>query len=137
MKYPDFVKVYRNLHRKCWSVALPDGRVWLHARELKLCSRGWFNTSQECTFVVQPAGRARALKERRRNVHAYVKGPLKIWTEVGTEGHLEMPERARQIYYRLYDGKGFELAAARVKVHGAEEVLFRHDGSLWANGIML
>ena len=64
---PDRVKVYRNLTRDCWSICYTDGRLYCHADSVDL---------KNCKFRVQPAGRARVLKEKQKNVHAYVVGQL-------------------------------------------------------------
>lgn len=60
------VEVYRNLHKKCWSVR-QGGKVRVHASYILL---------QDVDFVVQPAGREKVLREQRKNVHAFVKGYL-------------------------------------------------------------
>jgi len=60
------VEVYRNLHKKCWSVR-QGGKVKVHTSYICL---------QDVKFVVQPAGREKVLKEKRKNVHAFVKGYL-------------------------------------------------------------
>ena len=60
------VEVYRNLHKKCWSIR-QGGKVKVHTSYLCL---------QDVKFVVQPAGRQKVLDEQKKNVHAYVKGYL-------------------------------------------------------------
>ena len=60
------VYVYFNLHKKCWSVR-QDGLVKFHSQQVCL---------QNCKFAVQPAGRARVLREKSKNVHAFVRGYL-------------------------------------------------------------
>jgi hypothetical protein len=60
------VEVYRNLHKKCWSVR-QGGKVKVHTSYICL---------QDVKFVVQPAGREKVLKEKKKNVHAFVKGYL-------------------------------------------------------------
>ena len=60
------IEVYRNLHKKCWS-ARQDGLVKFHSQQVCL---------QNCKFVVQPAGRAKVLREKRKNVHAFIRGYL-------------------------------------------------------------
>ena len=52
------VQVYYNLHKKCLSVRRRVSTIML----------------KNATFHVQPAGRKRVLKEKRKNVHAYVSG---------------------------------------------------------------
>ena len=65
------VEVYYNLHKKCLSVRAlegPDkGRVVLHAPSVVLSN---------VTFAVSQAGRERVLREKRKNVHAFVRGRL-------------------------------------------------------------
>lgn len=58
--------VYRNLHKHVWSVRLKStGRVCAHLPALDLV---------DCEFRVSAAGRERAVREGRRNVHAVVAG---------------------------------------------------------------
>ena len=60
------VYVYRNLHRKCYSVkSLKTGRVICHVDDITLIN---------VTFKVGKAGRERVLREKRKNVHAGVVG---------------------------------------------------------------
>lgn len=62
------VFVYRNLHRKCWSVRdVRTRRVIAHLDTLTL---------SDCSFVVSEAGRQRVLRNRCKNVHAGVQGIL-------------------------------------------------------------
>lgn len=65
------VFVYRNLHKKLWSVRAMEGpnkgRVILHATTISLAN---------CTFKVSEAGRQRVIREKRKNVHAGVQGTL-------------------------------------------------------------
>lgn len=64
--YGERVFVYRNLHRKCYSVkSLKTNRVLCHVDEIIL-----FNVK----FRVGKAGRERVLREKRKNVHAGVVG---------------------------------------------------------------
>lgn len=62
------VKVYWNLHKHRFSVQ-QDGLVKAHL------SRVWL---QDAHFVVNEAGRQRVLKERRKNVHAFVTGVMDV-----------------------------------------------------------
>lgn len=60
------VRVYKNLHRDCFSVTLVKTRkvIW-HTDAIVLMN---------ATFPVGLKSRARAIKEGRRNVHAFVEG---------------------------------------------------------------
>tara|TARA_Y100001951_G_C11068087_1_gene144543 strand:+ start:91 stop:516 length:426 start_codon:yes stop_codon:yes gene_type:complete len=60
------IEVYRNLHKDCWSVR-QKGIVRFHCYKVHL---------RDCEFVVQPAGRAKVLREKKKNVHAFVRGHL-------------------------------------------------------------
>tara|TARA_R100001244_G_scaffold29457_1_gene28645 strand:+ start:710 stop:1147 length:438 start_codon:yes stop_codon:yes gene_type:complete len=58
------VEVYKNLHRGCWSVR-QSGIVRFHTYAIAL---------EQCQFKVSESGRQRVLKEKRKNVHAFIKG---------------------------------------------------------------
>lgn len=58
------VQVYRNLHKKCYSIR-QNRLVVAYADELILAG---------ATLKVSEKGRQRVLKEKRKNVHAYVEG---------------------------------------------------------------
>jgi len=67
LKYGDKIEVYRNLHRDCFSVRHKGIVIdYLHDYEQLALTN--------VKFVVQPAGRAKVLSERRKNVHAFVRG---------------------------------------------------------------
>ena len=62
------VEVYYNLHKKCWSVRdRKTKRVVAHAVRVDM---------RDCTFHASAAGRERVRREKRKNVHAYVRGTL-------------------------------------------------------------
>ena len=58
------VEVYKNLNRNCWSVR-QDGIVRFHTYAIAL---------KQCQFKVSKSGRQRVLREKRKNVHAFIKG---------------------------------------------------------------
>ena len=60
------VKVYWNLHRKCFSVQ-QDGLVKAHLNRVYL---------HNVKFKVSEAGRQRVIKEQRKNVHAFAIGVI-------------------------------------------------------------
>ena len=75
------VEVYRNLHTGKMSVRECGGKVLTHADEVFIANP---------QFVVQPAGRAKVLREQRKNVHAFVRGDLRgfsIGTNKGFDGY--------------------------------------------------
>ena len=75
------VKVYWNLHRKCFSVQ-QDGLVKAHLNRVYLHS---------VEFKVSEAGRQRVIKEQRKNVHAFAVGTMVDAYAVGTmEGKVDL-----------------------------------------------
>ena len=62
------VQVYRNLHNRLLSIQdAKTGLVIGHATTVDL---------KDASFIVREAGRQRVLKEKKKNVHAFVKGTL-------------------------------------------------------------
>tara|TARA_R110000824_G_scaffold260503_1_gene449163 strand:- start:81 stop:458 length:378 start_codon:yes stop_codon:yes gene_type:complete len=60
------VEIYFNLHKKVFSVR-HKGRVIKHVESAVI---------RRPKFVVQAAGRAKVLREKKKNVHAFVRGEL-------------------------------------------------------------
>ena len=71
MKTGKKVRVYWNLHKKCFSVISLEkekkGLVVAHVNELNL---------DNPVFKVSEKGRQRVLREKKKNVHAYVEGTI-------------------------------------------------------------
>jgi hypothetical protein len=64
------VRVYRNLHRNCLSVQHKTDRGWrllqhIHAIALR-----------DVRFIVNESGRQRVLREKKKNVHAFIEGTV-------------------------------------------------------------
>tara|TARA_Y100000356_G_scaffold23007_1_gene16231 strand:+ start:360 stop:788 length:429 start_codon:yes stop_codon:yes gene_type:complete len=102
------VYVYRNLHKGCWSVK-QNGLVKAHSLEMEMFS---------CIMKISQAGWLRVIREKRKNVHAFVHGYIhpnfigldfepepidgdrKVWTD--------LPEdQMREIRYNPYDRASF------------------------------
>jgi len=60
------VEVYFNLHKKCWSIRQAGVPV-VHADFIEI---------KDPQFVVQQGGNARVRREKKKNVHAFVRGYL-------------------------------------------------------------
>jgi len=58
--------VYWNLHLKCYSVKVA-GRVVCHASSVLM---------SEVKFIVQPAGNEKVRREKRKNVHGFIRGSV-------------------------------------------------------------
>ena len=63
------VYVYKNLHKDCWSIK-QHGLVKAHIPKDHAIGL-W-----DCYFHVDVKGREKVLREKRKNVHAFVKGYL-------------------------------------------------------------
>jgi len=90
------VRVYWNLHKKCWSVQdTKTGLVILHKDKLAI---------RMANFVVRKAGQKRVREEGKKNVHAFVVGNL--------SEHLPdlqyMQDYANEIWYNPYEMDYFE-----------------------------
>jgi len=60
------VEVYFNLHKRVFSVrSCKTGRVIHHTKDIQI---------YDPQFVVREGGRQRVLRERKKNVHAFVRG---------------------------------------------------------------
>lgn len=116
------VKIYRNLHKKCYSVQ-QGGRVACHTDEI-----GLFN----CKLKVSKAGRQRVLRERRKNVHAYIVGrisalPQRRQWSTGLRYNPYESENWRSIDF---DGERVVTEAAEVTLHRDGKVTYlpKHRG---------
>jgi hypothetical protein len=88
-------QVYKNLHTGTWSVR-QGGKVVAHPTILML---------RDCRFHVQPAGRAKVLAEKKKNVHAYISGFLSSAKECN-DNHADLDNRV--ISYNPYKMESFQ-----------------------------
>lgn len=107
--------VYRNLHRKCWSV-MERGLVVEHRDTLVLGN---------CIFRVRPSGRARVLKEKKKFVHAFAVGNR-------LHGMIPMPNDCIQITYNPYKADHFYRVDTNEPVYGVGLAFLMEDGKVWA-----
>ena len=105
------VQVYYNLHKKCLSVR-HKGKVIEHAQEVTLT---------DARFHVQQAGRERVLKQKRKNVHAYISGKLKetFWF---TQAPKYIWTAKQHVTYNPYKYKNFVNKKTLKPVASAEVV---------------
>lgn len=108
------VKVYFNLHRKCYSIKAMEGprygKVIAHAKAVLMLG---------CTFKVSEAGRQRGLREGKKNVHAGIVGMLSLVIPLGCT-HGEWSDRP-------------ELTALRLRYNPNEMSTFELEGKeIWA-----
>lgn len=110
------VDVYYNLNKGCLSLRALDGpergRVVGHADSVVL---------KDAEFVVQPGGRQRVLKEKRKNVHAFVRGILQAVNSL-VRMH---PATARPVMYNPYLYDSFVTRDTKEPVVSAPQVLIQ------------
>jgi hypothetical protein len=110
------VEVYRNLHKNVWSVRdKRTGRVIDHAERVVI---------RDARFIVQPAGRAKVLREQRKNVHAFVRG-----TYAGTYWRPYRSLGADKVSYNPYKAGHF-TGPDGGKVSGAGVALLDEHGKV-------
>lgn len=100
------VEVYRNLHKGCLSVRC-KGYVVAHLESITL---------QDVKFKVSASGRARVIREKRKNVHAVIRGKLTSF-----EGKLK-PHHIHVRYNPYIRGEFFK-ADDNQGIHNAKEVV--------------
>jgi len=102
------IKVYRNLHKQCWSIQ-QDGLVKAHTNLIKLF---------DCEFIVNQKGREKVIKEKRKNVHAFIKGYLsELFDSMLNAGH------GTEITYNPYKNEFFYEKNGGSSIHTADAVL--------------
>ena len=105
------VKVYFNLHKKVFSVV--DNKT----KKVVRYSNGL--SLNDATFKVSKAGRERVLKERRKNVHAYVIGEDDL--------NYCIPSDATEVTYNPYLYNSFVEKDTKKPISKAYKVFLRVD----------
>lgn len=103
------VDVYRNLHtNNGYSIRCSkSGLVLSHCSTAKL---------RNARFIVSESGRQKTIQEKRKRVHAYIRGELVGINEL-------VPDDFLQVHYNPYHTPLFTLAGANKPVLEAEEVI--------------
>lgn len=104
------VFVYRNLHKKCYSVkCMKTKKVIAHVDSIELIG---------AVFKVSESGRQRVLREKRKNVHAGVVG---IWSNTGsicTDSVTYNPYRFNSFVYKNNELPIYSAWVARLDSNG-------------------
>lgn len=100
------MQVYYNLHRKCLSITNRKGIVIDYRDRVVL---------RDAEFFVSEAGRQRVLKERKKNVHAKIRGYL--------ADDLSAPVDPRKVRYNPYLFETFVYADTEEPIHHAAVVV--------------
>jgi len=117
---PSRVFVYRNLHKKCYSVRDETSR--------RVAFLGDSVLIENATLVVGKKGRERVLRERRKNVHAGIRGNLRLHGATafdlfaGSSGWV-------QIYYNPYTTETFVVKESGAPLLRAACVFLGTDGA--------
>lgn len=110
------VFVYKNLHKGCYSVRdEATKRVILHTNRVLV---------KNAKLVVQQGGRQKVLNERRKNVHAGIRGEL-VDNAKSKLGELEWTP----VTYNPYKHKSFVYRSNGQPVHEAVLVLLNDEGA--------
>ena len=108
------VKVYRNLHTGTLSVQAKVEDRW---KVVGHCSN---LTLTQVEFKVSQAGRQRVLREKAKNVHAFVVGTLESFDkEVSIE-------TSKAISYNPYFANSFFVKETKEPIHKASKVVFQN-----------
>ena len=114
------VEVYFNLHQKLWSVVdLSTGLVVEHVNEIAIANP---------VFTVQPAGRAKVIRDGRKNVHAFIKGTASFLSE-----HLDKIPYSTQICYDPYKYDSFVIAESKESIFKADVVYLNNKGEVYVS----
>ena len=104
-------EVYYNVRKRCLSVRF-NGKVIAHAPTVSLMNP---------TFHVSESGRQRVLANKRKNVHAFVRGE---WDgTLRTGGSSVVPENSVAVKYNPYKYKTFVLAQTETPIHSGRFAL--------------
>lgn len=93
----DKCSVYWNSHKKLFSVR-KNNKVIAHRKTLYL---------KNCDFIVNEKGRQRVIKEKRKNVHAFIVGEITNKKELNNFLEIE---------YNPYRGKNFHIKDSKTSI---------------------
>jgi len=106
------VEVYKNLHKDTWSIRdQSTGLVVDHSDHVLI---------KDAKFVVQKRGRNRVLKEKRKNVHAFVRGVICPYRELGGNwNQVKYDPYKADHFYRIGTGEAVkESSTVVMDTHG-------------------
>lgn len=104
------VKVYFNLHKNLFSIVALEGqkkgRVISHTDTIDL---------KNCRYRVQKAGRERVIREKRKNVHAYIVGYM-----TNIDDDFAKDNMTKEITYNPYKSAYFVNKNDNLAVHNSD-----------------
>ena len=114
----DRVEVYRNLHKNCFSIR-KNGRVVDYRYDDEML------TLVDVKFAVQPAGRAKVLRERKKNVHAFVRGTVAENTGLAHQQLVSYNPYEMDSFFTTFGGN-------KTPIKTAQKASLSH-GKVWVN----
>jgi hypothetical protein len=125
----DTIRVYRNLHRACWSVQtkvkVNRSHIWKVA--------GWADAvaMENAVFVVYEKGRQRVLATGQKNVHSFVLGRL-----VTVDPFDPAPEASTEVTYNPRKQPHFyDLEQPSYPLVSARRLWLSASGRVYAEGV--
>jgi len=117
------VRVYRNLHRKLYSI-----QTYIKGKGWRVAEYADSFSLRNVEFVVKSAGRERVRREKRKYVHAYVTGTLTYLPDPYT-----FLDTASRVSYDPYTMETFEVDTGRdwEPIYKAKYAHFAKTGA-WA-----
>lgn len=107
-------KVYRNLHKNCFSIQKYDKEKKGYRVDTRLKRFFMF----DCDFKVLKSGRDKVLRDKRKNVHAFVM-PINI---IITNKTFDV-SKLREIYYNPYKFSNFVYKDTKKKAGNVDCIL--------------
>jgi hypothetical protein len=123
LEHGDRVEIYRNLHNNTFSVRLlrpifgrSDSRWSERGKIVRHIENFEILRLTNAKFAVQPAGRAKVIREKKKNVHAFIRGTVDM-----AGGYLgeDYPHNIYEVSYNPYKSDKFQkdLASPTFKAY--------------------
>ncbi len=125
IKYPrklrdgEFVRVYRNLHNGKLSVMAINinGDMTVVAHTESVCIK-------DAKLTVNETGRQRVIREKQKNVHAFVSGRIVLNAKFDNRD-------VREVTYNPYKYESFVYKEDETPIHKADAILINGDGKIY------
>lgn len=117
------VRIYKNLHKKLYSLQEKIDGSWRvkHHKEVIVCHNP--------SFIVYQSGRQRVIREKRKNVHAYICGNVDVSTNISSSELDSMLTKFVRVSYNPYKGGTFRTADEHQNpVHSAKIAILTLNG---------
>lgn len=114
------VRVYRNLHKQCYSLQDPKTRLVIgYQTDLFL---------KNCTFKVSLTGNAKVRSTKQKNVHAFICGDLANYDQTKDQQDFSL---FRKLVYDPYRYTSFVDSVTKKPIKSASLVFLSQDGAYY------